>query len=225
MKLQQAIARRQFAHVNLKVNQDLQQRRGRTLAAVDDATAARVPAARGPHPPISRQRDVVGDAPQHHLRGHALVDAIQQFFDEPGPGLSGQQAQPATVPGTGAWHPAAISSRARARRTLPHTRPRHAQLEPRDPTRPGSALRAARADVSGSVEAQRARRLRRQSAPIVARPQPRETAIAARRASSDPDPCANARRRESLESARAHSGIREQEARARPSSPRAVFWA
>jgi hypothetical protein len=36
---------------------------------------------------------VVADTPQNHLRGHALVDAIQQFFDEPRACLCGQQVK------------------------------------------------------------------------------------------------------------------------------------
>ena len=53
----------------------------------------RVPAARGPHPAIAGQRNVVADTPQDHLCGHALVDAIQQFFDEPRTRLRGKQVE------------------------------------------------------------------------------------------------------------------------------------
>ncbi len=91
MKLEQAVTRGQIANVNLEMNQDLQQRRCRTLAAVNDSTTTRVPAARGPHSAIAGQRNVVADTPQDHLRGHALVDAIQQFLDEPRTGLCGKQ--------------------------------------------------------------------------------------------------------------------------------------
>lgn len=55
MKLQQAVARRQIANVNLEVNQDFQQRRGWTLATVDDPATTRVPAARDPQPAIAGQ--------------------------------------------------------------------------------------------------------------------------------------------------------------------------
>jgi hypothetical protein len=93
VKLQQAVPGGQIANVNLEVNQDFQQRRGWTLATVDDPATTRVPAARGPHPAVAGQRNVVADAPQNHLRGHAIVDAIQQFFHEPRTRLCGKQVK------------------------------------------------------------------------------------------------------------------------------------
>ena len=92
-KLQQAVARRQIANVDLEMNQDLQQRRCRTLATVNNSTTACMPAARRSHPAIAGQRNVVADSPQDHLRGHAIVDAIEQFFDESCTRLCDQQVE------------------------------------------------------------------------------------------------------------------------------------
>jgi hypothetical protein len=95
-KLQQTVAHGQIANVDLEVNQDFQQRRSGTLATVDDSATARVPAARRSHRAIAGQRSVVADSPQDHLRSHALVDAIEQFFDEPRTRLSDQQIERCT---------------------------------------------------------------------------------------------------------------------------------
>ena len=62
-KREQAVARRQIAHVDLKMHQDLQQRRSRTLTTVNNSTTACVPAARRSHPAIAGQRNVVTDSP------------------------------------------------------------------------------------------------------------------------------------------------------------------
>src|SRR5919198_1117363 len=93
MKFQQAVTGRQVSNIDLEVNEDFQQRGWRTLAAVYDPVTARVPAARRSHPAVARERRVVADAPQDHLRGHAVVDAIQQLLDEPRSGFRAKHLQ------------------------------------------------------------------------------------------------------------------------------------
>jgi hypothetical protein len=80
--LQQAVTDRQILDVHLEVDQDLEQRDGWTLGALDDTPAAKVPASRRPQRSVTRKGEMVADPPEEHLRRHALVNAVQQLLDE-----------------------------------------------------------------------------------------------------------------------------------------------
>ena len=97
LDLEQAVTSWKVLNINLTVNQDLEKRGGRGQGAIDRAAAARVPASRRPQRTISRERQMVADSPEDHLRGHALVDSVQQLFDEAGSRLSRHELERAAA--------------------------------------------------------------------------------------------------------------------------------
>jgi hypothetical protein len=96
--LQQTVSCRKIANLYLEVHQDLEQRRRRTLSEVDNALASRVPTPGSTQPTFTRKRCVVANAPQEHLRCHALIHAVQQFFDEASAGVRAEQLKRAPAP-------------------------------------------------------------------------------------------------------------------------------
>jgi hypothetical protein len=90
---QQPVPNRQVLETDLEMDQDFEQRGGRTLGAIHNAPAARVPAPRRPQRVITREGEMVADPPKKHLRGHALVDAVQQLLDKAGAGFGDQKLQ------------------------------------------------------------------------------------------------------------------------------------
>ena len=78
---------RKVANLDLEVHEDLEQRSGGILRAIDNTSAARVPASRRAQSTITCERQMVADSPEDHLRSHALVDSVQQFLDKAGSGF------------------------------------------------------------------------------------------------------------------------------------------
>ena len=94
---QQSVPDREILNIDLEVNQDFEQRGGRTLSAIHNAPAARVPPPRGPQRAVTREGEMVADPPEKHLRSHAPVDAVQQLFDEAGACFSSRELERAAT--------------------------------------------------------------------------------------------------------------------------------
>src|SRR5260370_28565781 len=75
------------------MNQDLEQRGGRTLSAIDNAPTARVPATRRAQRSITLKGVMVADPPEKHLPRHALVDTVQQLLDDAGARFGGRELE------------------------------------------------------------------------------------------------------------------------------------
>src|SRR4051812_11751459 len=75
---------RKILQLDFEEYEDLQQRRGRTLREIDDRSAARVPAAGRMQSAVAVERRMIADPPEIHLRGQAVVDAVEKFLDEAG---------------------------------------------------------------------------------------------------------------------------------------------
>lgn len=97
LDLQQPVTSWKVADLNLKVDQRLKKGGSRSLGAIDNPPAAGVPSARRPQGTVSREGQMVADSPEDHLRGHALVDSVQQLFDETGACFSGYKLERAAV--------------------------------------------------------------------------------------------------------------------------------
>ena len=97
LDLQQPVASWKVANLDLEMNQRLKKGSSRSLGAIDNPPAAGVPSARRPQRTVSRQGQMVADSPEDHLRGHALIDSVQQLFDEAGACFSGYELERAPV--------------------------------------------------------------------------------------------------------------------------------
>jgi TolB-like protein len=103
--LQQPILGGEVSDLDLEVDQDLEQRCGGILGTVHNAPAPRVPASGRPQGTFSGEGEVIADPPENHLRGHALIDSVQELFNKVGTSLSGHELEGAARLELAFWRP------------------------------------------------------------------------------------------------------------------------
>ena len=94
---QQTVASRKISNLDLEMYEDLEQRGGWILCAIYDAPASRMPPSGRAQCTVAGKRQVIADSPENHLRGHALIDSVQEFFNEARTGFGGHELERAAA--------------------------------------------------------------------------------------------------------------------------------